>query len=224
MWCSPPNRTPRGPKTRANSRPPVCLTYIRTPRITMPSCGSTPMAKPSPNPPCASFAPPNATAEPGLPRREDHHRLVAPPPRSSTTNARLQAGQLGSRRGARYRAYERLQDYLRHREDDLFLTDRSAPPSRRSTTIRSPPRPWTNSTASSAPASPTTNSPEARHPTPPRRPPRRRQSPRRTTANSLLPRPRRIILVPNETQKWQKGAARNPRGIRVGERTGHTRR
>ena len=32
-------------------------------------------------------------------------------------------GQLGSRRGARYRTYEILQDYLRHREGDLFLTD-----------------------------------------------------------------------------------------------------
>jgi hypothetical protein len=35
----------------------------------------------------------------------------------------FQAGQLGSPHGARYRTYERLRDFLRHREDDLFLTE-----------------------------------------------------------------------------------------------------
>ena len=39
------------------------------------------------------------------------------------TPADIQSGQLGSRRGARYRTYERLQDFLRHREGDLFRTD-----------------------------------------------------------------------------------------------------
>jgi phage tail sheath protein FI len=34
-----------------------------------------------------------------------------------------QSGRLGPRRGARYRTYELLQDYLRHRQGDLFLTD-----------------------------------------------------------------------------------------------------
>lgn len=62
--------------------------------------------------------------EPALPRRDDHHRLVS---RATTIVADerrdTRAGSLGSRRGARYRAYERLQDYLRHREGDLFLTD-----------------------------------------------------------------------------------------------------
>ncbi len=35
----------------------------------------------------------------------------------------IQSGQLGTRRGARFRVYERLQDYLSHREGDLILTD-----------------------------------------------------------------------------------------------------
>src|SRR5689334_2971822 len=34
-----------------------------------------------------------------------------------------QAGQWGNKRAARYRSYERLQAYLRHREGDIFLTD-----------------------------------------------------------------------------------------------------
>ena len=33
------------------------------------------------------------------------------------------SGRLGPKRGSRYRAYERLTDYLRHRQGDLFLTD-----------------------------------------------------------------------------------------------------
>ncbi|WP_438480852.1 helicase-related protein [Oleiharenicola lentus] len=59
-----------------------------------------------------------------LPRRDDHHVLVAAAAKLVLEERRdLQSGQLGSRRGARYRAYERLQDFLRHREGDLFLTD-----------------------------------------------------------------------------------------------------
>ncbi len=62
--------------------------------------------------------------EPPLPRRADHHALVARAVHIVENERKdLQAGQLGSRRGARYRAYERLQDFLRHREGDLFLTD-----------------------------------------------------------------------------------------------------
>jgi len=59
-----------------------------------------------------------------LPRRDDHHALVGAAAKIVFEERRdIQAGQLGSRRGARYRAYERLQDFLRHREGDLFLTD-----------------------------------------------------------------------------------------------------
>lgn len=59
-----------------------------------------------------------------LARREDHHVLVGAAAKLVFEERRdIQAGQLGSRRGARYRAYERLQDFLRHREGDLFLTD-----------------------------------------------------------------------------------------------------
>jgi superfamily II DNA or RNA helicase len=62
--------------------------------------------------------------EPALPRRADHHSLVARAVKIVEDERRdLQAGQLGSRRGARYRGYERLQDFLRGREGDLFLTD-----------------------------------------------------------------------------------------------------
>ena len=65
-----------------------------------------------------------ANDTPALPRREDHHALVAAAATIVFEERRdIQAGQLGSRRGARYRAYERLQDFLRHRADDLFLTD-----------------------------------------------------------------------------------------------------
>ena len=61
---------------------------------------------------------------PALPRREDHHELVATATRIVQEERReTQSGQLGNRRGARYRTYERMQDYLRHREGDLFLND-----------------------------------------------------------------------------------------------------
>jgi superfamily II DNA or RNA helicase len=65
------------------------------------------------------------TAEtPALPRRPDHHSLVAKAltivneERSHNTT-----GQLGRKTGARYRTYERLNEFLRHRQGDLFLTD-----------------------------------------------------------------------------------------------------
>jgi superfamily II DNA or RNA helicase len=65
-----------------------------------------------------------APDEPALPRRADHHPLVARALKIVEEERRdLKAGSLGSRRGARFRTYERLQDYLRHREGDLFLTD-----------------------------------------------------------------------------------------------------
>jgi len=61
---------------------------------------------------------------PALPRRADHHPLVARATKIVEDERKdMKSGQLGSRRGARYRAYEKLQDYLRHREGDLFLTD-----------------------------------------------------------------------------------------------------
>ncbi|MEX2606238.1 MAG: helicase-related protein [Kiritimatiellia bacterium] len=61
---------------------------------------------------------------PALLPRNDHHELVAEAVRIVHEERRdIGAGQLGSRRGARYRAYERLQDFLKHREGDLFLTD-----------------------------------------------------------------------------------------------------
>ncbi|MFZ4765955.1 MAG: helicase-related protein [Roseimicrobium sp.] len=62
---------------------------------------------------------------PALPRRSDHHAIVKKAvdhvhdERSRDTHA----GRLGPKRGSRYRTYERLSDYLRHRQGDLFLTD-----------------------------------------------------------------------------------------------------
>jgi superfamily II DNA or RNA helicase len=62
---------------------------------------------------------------PALPRREDHHELVAHSMHIIREERRdLRSGQLGSRRGARYRAYERLQDFVKKRDGDLFLTER----------------------------------------------------------------------------------------------------
>lgn len=62
---------------------------------------------------------------PALQRREDHHALVARAMEIVREERKdLKSGQLGSRRGARYRTYYRLQDFLREREGDLFLTDR----------------------------------------------------------------------------------------------------
>src|SRR5207237_6707745 len=63
-----------------------------------------------------------------LPRRNDHHDLVAEATRIVQEERRdSQAGQLGNKRGARYRTYERLQDFIRHREGDIFLTDQVRP-------------------------------------------------------------------------------------------------
>jgi len=60
-----------------------------------------------------------------LPRREDHHELVAVGMKIVSEERKdMKSGQLGSRRGARYRTYERLQDFVRRRDGDLFLTDR----------------------------------------------------------------------------------------------------
>ena len=65
------------------------------------------------------------TAEtPSLPRRADHHPLVS---QALTIvheeKKHIQTGQLGRRTGARYKTYERLNEFLRQRQGDLFLTD-----------------------------------------------------------------------------------------------------
>ncbi len=64
-------------------------------------------------------------ATPALARRDDHHALVARAMEIVREERKDQkTGQLGSRRGARYRTYERLQDFINKRDGDLFLTDR----------------------------------------------------------------------------------------------------
>ncbi|CAN5895148.1 helicase-related protein [soil metagenome] len=62
---------------------------------------------------------------PALPRSPQHHHLVrkAVETVQEERSHDAQSGRLGPRRGARYRTYERLSDYLRHRQNDLFLTD-----------------------------------------------------------------------------------------------------
>lgn len=109
----------------AELNPPGVLTYIRTPQdhdalLWIDADGKTVSESPVRIFRQARCEP----DEPALPRRPDHHSLVSSATRIVEEERRdVHAGSLGSRRGARYRTYERLQDYLRHREGDLFLTD-----------------------------------------------------------------------------------------------------
>lgn len=70
----------------------------------------------------AAACPPEA---PALPRQPRHHDLVRKAVETVQEERTRdgQSGRLGPRRGARYRTYELLQDYLRHRQGDLFVTD-----------------------------------------------------------------------------------------------------
>lgn len=111
--------------TRPELTPPGVLAYIRTPQdhdalLWIDADGKTVSESP-----VRILRQAKCTAEtPALPRREDHHRLVSRATKIvDEERSSAASGQLGSRRGARYRAYELLQDYLRHREGDLFLTD-----------------------------------------------------------------------------------------------------
>ena len=110
---------------RPEHTPSGVLTYIRTPQdhdalLWIDAAGKTVSESPVRilrQAKCAADTP-------ALPRRSDHHVLVARATKIVEDERKdIKAGQLGSRRGARYRSYERLQDYLRHREGDLFLTD-----------------------------------------------------------------------------------------------------
>jgi superfamily II DNA or RNA helicase len=105
--------------------PEGVLTYIRTRHDTDALVWIDPSSHAVSESPVRILRAAACTAETqALPRREDHHVLVAAAAKLVLEERRdLQSGQLGSRRGARYRAYERLQDFLRHREGDLFLTD-----------------------------------------------------------------------------------------------------
>ncbi len=60
-----------------------------------------------------------------LPRREDHHELVEMAVKIIQNERRgdTKAGRLGPPRGARYRSYERLNQFMLQRKDDLFLSD-----------------------------------------------------------------------------------------------------
>ncbi|MBN8460378.1 MAG: NgoFVII family restriction endonuclease [Verrucomicrobia bacterium] len=110
---------------RPDLTPPGVLTYIRTPQdhdalLWMDAAGNTVSESPVRILRQAKCEPDT----PALPRRTDHHKLVARATKIVEDERRtIQSGQLGTRRGARFRVYERLQDYLSHREGDLFLTD-----------------------------------------------------------------------------------------------------
>ena len=111
--------------SRPENTPPGVLAYIRTPQdhdalLWIDADGKTVSESP-----VRILRQAKCTADtPALPRREDHHRLVSRATKIvDEERSTAASGQLGSRRGARYRTYELLQDYLRHREGDLFLTD-----------------------------------------------------------------------------------------------------
>jgi superfamily II DNA or RNA helicase len=106
--------------------PPGVLSYIRTPQdhdalIWIDSEGKTVTESL-----VRIFRQAKCTLEtPALPRRADHHDLVARSVKIvQDERAITKSGQLGSPRGVRYRSYQMLDDYLRHREGDLFLTDK----------------------------------------------------------------------------------------------------
>ncbi len=110
---------------RPELSPPGVLAYIRTPQdhdalLWIDADGKTVSESP-----VRILRQAKCTADtPALPRRDDHHRLVSRATRIvDEERSAMSSGQLGSRRGARYRTYELLQDFLRHREGDLFLTD-----------------------------------------------------------------------------------------------------
>ena len=105
--------------------PEGVLTYIRTRHDTDALVWIDPAGHAVSESPVRILRAAACTADtPALIRREDHHTLVGAAAKIVFEERRdIQAGQLGSRRGARYRTYERLQDFLRHREGDLFLTD-----------------------------------------------------------------------------------------------------
>ena len=66
-----------------------------------------------------------APETPALPRHPSHHELVARAVElvQEERSHDAHAGRLGPRRGARYRTYEQLQDFLRKRTGDLFVTE-----------------------------------------------------------------------------------------------------
>ena len=111
--------------TRPEITPPGVLAYIRTPQdhdalLWIDADGKTVSESP-----VRILRQAKCKANtPALPRREDHHRLVTKATKIiEEERGDMTPGQLGSRRGARYRTYELLQDFVRHREGDLFLTD-----------------------------------------------------------------------------------------------------
>jgi len=110
---------------RPELTPPGVLTYIRTPQDHDALIWTDAEGKIVSESPVRIFRQAKCEPdEPALERRADHHSLVSKAVEIIEHERRnTRAGQLGSRRGARYRTYERLSDFMRHRQDDLFMTD-----------------------------------------------------------------------------------------------------
>ena len=105
--------------------PPGVLVYVRTAQENDALLWLDESGQPVTESPVRVLRAAACTAEtPALPRRADHHPLVAKALAVVREERQhTQTGQLGRKTGARYKAYERLNDFLRHRQGDLFLTD-----------------------------------------------------------------------------------------------------
>jgi hypothetical protein len=60
---------------------------------------------------------------PALPRREDHHALVAKGVAVINEQQKKAGGQLGPKSGARYKTYTRISDYVQRNMGTLFVTE-----------------------------------------------------------------------------------------------------
>ncbi len=105
--------------------PPGVLVYVRTAQENDALLWLDESGQPVTESPVRVLRAAACTAEtPALSRRADHHPLVA---QALTIvhdeRSKTPTGQLGRKTGARYKAYERLNEFLRHRQGDLFLTD-----------------------------------------------------------------------------------------------------
>ena len=60
--------------------------------------------------------------EPALPRPENHHQLVTSGVKAMIENERTTGGSLGSPRGARFKTYERMRQFIDKNKDTLFVT------------------------------------------------------------------------------------------------------
>ena len=110
---------------RSAFTPPGVLVYVRTAQDNDALLWMDDQGQPVTESPVRVLRAAACTAEtPALPRRADHHPLVSQALTIVHEERRdTQSGQLGRKTGARYKTYERLNEFLRRRTGDLFLTD-----------------------------------------------------------------------------------------------------